>query len=109
MSTIQIDTCRRFSAKFHPCREFEKVGLAIHTLGQVPVNGVRLQPEGALCGWFIWCGKDFSLAPDFFSPLHYVHLPKYLPQLIPYLGLAPGHRILIAPGHEDVWYDSDIV
>jgi hypothetical protein len=28
-----------------------------------------------------------------------------LPALVPYLGLAPGWRVLLAPSHIDVWYD----
>ncbi len=109
MSTIQETVCNRLNARFLACQDFEKVGVALNTLDQLPINGVRIRPEGLLCGWFIWCGKDFSLATDFFSPLHYVHVPKYLPQLVPYLGLAPGYRLLIAPDHEDVWYDEALL
>ena len=28
---------------------------------------------------------------------------------LPYLGLAPGWRFLIAPGYEDVWYDEKLL
>ena len=26
-------------------------------------------------------------------------------EVLPYLGLAPGWRFLLAPGHVDVWFD----
>ena len=37
------------------------------------------------------------------NALHAVHLADHCPSVLPYLGLPPGWRFLIAPGYEDVW------
>jgi hypothetical protein len=44
-----------------------------------------------------------SQADDFFLPLHTRHLTTRLPEVLPYLALPPGWRILIAAGYEEVW------
>ncbi len=107
---LQRQTCSRFHADFLESPPYSKLGLALASLaGQQPVNGLRLRPDPGTSGWFIWAGEHFSEAPDFFSPLHVVHLPKYCPAVIPYLGLPPGWRFLIAPGHEDAWFDPSLL
>ncbi len=74
-----------------------------------PINGLRHAPEGNSCGWYIWAGDDLSQDPDFFAPLHVAHLSEWCPAVLPYLELAPGWRFLIAPGYEDVWFDSSLL
>ena len=59
-------------------------------------------------GWFIWSG-DFSADPDFFQPTCAHHIPAVLPAVLPYLALPQGWRFLIAPGHEDVWFDPTLL
>ena len=59
-----------------------KLGIAIETIGQVPINGLRHKAENGTNGWYIWCGKEFSQEEDFFSPLHVEHVDKHLPQII---------------------------
>ena len=48
-------------------------------------------------------------ADDAFAPVHVAHLPEHCPELAPYLGLAPGWRVLVAPGYVDVWYDRALL
>ena len=87
-----------------------KIGLALSTLGRLPINGFRHRPEKGTNGWYIWCGEEFSEDPDFFSPLHVEHLPKYLPEFVKYLDLPPGYRVLTdASGYEDVWLDESLL
>jgi hypothetical protein len=50
-----------------------------------------------------------SVTDDFFDPLHVSHLDARLPEVVPYLALPPGWRFLLAPGHEDVWYDESLL
>jgi hypothetical protein len=83
--------------------------VALETLGRLPLNALRHQPEGGDCGWYIWGGEELSQSPNFFSPLHVEHLGDYVPGLIPYLSLAPGWRVLIAPGQIDVWFDFNLL
>ena len=87
-----------------------KFGLAIATIGQMPVNGARYLPTDTTSGWYIYCGDECFDADDFFSPLHHEHLPEYLPLAIPYLALPPGYRFQIDDkGYEDIWYDEAIL
>lgn len=102
----QKEICDKFNAEFMPCSEAEKLGLAIDTLGQLPINGLRLVAENGTCGWYIWCGEEMSQEADFFKPLHVSHINKYLPEIEQYLALPSGYRFLIADDYEDVWYDS---
>ena len=84
------------------------MGAAQSTLALLPLNALRHLPESGTCGWYIW-GGDYSDDPDFFQPLHVHHLAEHAPQLIPYLALAPGWRLLLAPGQTDVWYDPALI
>jgi len=105
----QQDICAKFKTEFSPCSESDKLGIAIETIGKLPINGLRHVAENGTCGWYIWCGEDWSDDPDFFKPLHVNHINKYLPQVEPYLALPPGHRFLVADGYEDVWQDSELI
>ncbi len=61
-------------------------------------------------GWYIWSNERFSEEPDFFVSLHTIHLREgRCPEIVKYLGLAPGWRFLIAPGWEDVWFDPKLL
>jgi hypothetical protein len=105
----QMDTCRRFAAAFLESPPESTLGVALHTLSARPIHGLRHLPAAGTCGWYIWGGEEMSDDPQFFQPLHVSHLPERCPEIIPYLGLAPGWRFLLAPGHEDVWFDPEIV
>jgi hypothetical protein len=40
--------------------------------------------------------------------MHASHLGDYVPELMRYLALPPGWRVLLAPGQVDVWFDQSI-
>jgi hypothetical protein len=85
------------------------VGLARATLdGRLPLNGLRHPIEGRASGWYFWAGEEFPLEDDAFLPMHAEHLRDYLPDALPYLGLAPGWRFLLAPDYCDVWFDPQL-
>jgi len=107
-SVSQQDTCEKFGSIFDPPAEDAIVGVAVASLGQLPLNAMRSQPHGAACGWYVW-GGDFSDAPDFFEPLHVQHLAHYAPALVPYLALTTGWRVQLASDHVDVWYDDKLL
>lgn len=87
-----------------------KVGLALSTIGQIPIHGLRHPPTDTTNGWYIWCGGELSQEPDFFAPLHIEHLPQYLPSVLEYLDLPPGYRFLIdGANFEDVWFDQSLL
>lgn len=87
----------------------EKVGIALGTLHLEPLNALRHPPENGTSGWYIWGGEELSADPDFFQPLHAAHLPEFVPQLVPFLALAPGWRVMLAPGQLEVWHDPELL
>ncbi len=106
----QRKTCIAHGAQFLEAADHMKLGLARNARsGASPLNGLRHPPSEGTCGWFIWGGTEFSEAPDFFQPHHVIHLAEHLPEILPYLGLAPGWRFLLAPGHVDVWFDPALL
>ena len=104
----QIATCQRFGSEIVPVAPALKVGIALATLQEIPLHAMRIPEEGGACGWYIHAG-EYSEHPDFYQPLHVSHLKDYCPQIIPYLALAPGWRVLLAPGYEDVWLDETLL
>lgn len=110
ITPAQAAVCRRFGAGSLPVRAHEKVGLARNTgRQQQPLNGLRHAPEDGTSGWFIWAGEQLSQSPDFFVPVHAVHLSELLPEVERYLALPPGWRFLIAGDYEDVWFDPSLL
>ena len=100
--------CARYGAQPMDSPNDHRVGLAVESSGE-PINGLRHPPEGAATGWYFWRGENLSEADDFFAPLHVWHLDDQLPEVVPYLALPPGWRFLLAPGHEDVWFDQALL
>lgn len=101
--------CQRFGAPYVACDLGLKVGVSRNVrYGAKPLNGLRVIPEGDTCGWYIWGGEEWSDDEDFFVPLHAHHLEKWAPLVLPYLGLAPGWRFLLADAYEDVWRDEQL-
>ncbi|MEC5384468.1 hypothetical protein VVD49_01965 [Uliginosibacterium sp. H3] len=87
-----------------------KLGIAIQTIGALPINGLRLMPTSGTNGWYIWCGGEMSADPEFFASLHIEHVAKHLSQVTPYLDLPPGYRFQIdGGGYEDVWFDGSLL
>ena len=106
MSIESDRVCERFGVTPATPAPTDKVGIALDTLHLVPLNGLRHQPEAGTCGWYIWGGQELPADPEFFQPLHVAHLGAQCAGVLPYLALPPGYRFLLAPGHEDVWFDS---
>ncbi len=111
MRLIESQTvCEWAQAPSTPPAPGSTVGIALSTLGKQPINGLRHNAAGTSNGWYIWCGTEFSEAPDFFSPLHIEHMAEYVPQAIEYLDLPPGYRFLIdGSNYEDIWFDKSLL
>jgi hypothetical protein len=102
--------CEMYQANFLESRNDLKLGISRNVKeGVLPINGLRLNPEGDTTGWYIWAGEEFSQDPDYFVPLHVEHVEEWIPNIRKYLGLAPGWRFLIAGDYEDVWYDEELL
>jgi hypothetical protein len=100
--------CAQYGREFIACSPESKLGLALQTLGDKPINGLRHPSTDTTNGWFIWCGEHSS-SPNFFAPLHTSHLEQRLPQVIDFLGLPPGSRFLLADNYVDVWSDESLL
>jgi hypothetical protein len=106
----QRRVCERFGVVFVPSPPHLKVGIAEDARSRLrPLNGLRHVPEGDTTGWYIWAGESLSRDADYFQPLHVAHLDERCPAVIPYLGLPPGWRFLLAENYEDVWFDPDLL
>jgi hypothetical protein len=109
MDEGQREKCQQYGAEFMPSDDTYKLGISESALqGQLPLNGLRHFSESGTTGWFIWSG-ELSNDSDFFKPLHVYHLNKLCPAALPYIALPPGWRFLVAPGHEDVWFDGTLL
>jgi hypothetical protein len=102
--------CSKDGAEFLDAEPDLTVGIALNVReGLLPVNGLRIKPEGTATGWFIWGGEIVSYADDFYKPLHTRHIAEWTPLISKYLGLAPGWRFLVTPDYEDVWFDPKLL
>ena len=86
------------------------IGLAIESLNEGIIHGLRHPSENGSNGWYIWCG-DYSDSNDFFKPICTEHLSDYIKiDLTKYLDLPPGYRFLIdGNNNEDVWFDKTLI
>nr|WP_294788927.1 hypothetical protein [uncultured Flavobacterium sp.] len=110
---IQKQICNNYGIKFEPCDLHLKVGISLNIIEknyEMPIHASRLCVENGTNGWYIWAG-DYSEDVDFFKPLHASHLEEFCPVFLPYLGLAPGTRVLIAEdgNYVDVWEDLSLL
>ena len=106
MTTI----CRRYGSGLLIAGATQTAGVAEDVVvGAAPLNGLRHRPDRT-SGWFLWAGRG-GPGPDasYFKPIHIGHLVDRCPEVMPYLALEPGWRFLIAPGHEDVWFDAALL
>src|SRR6266571_2702082 len=112
VESIQKATCRRYGLPWNPAPPHLKVGISQNVrTGLEPVNGLRHPPEGEATGWFIWAGPDLpsDRASDFFVPVPVEHLDDWRPEVLPFLGLPPGWRFLLAKDYADVWEDRSLL
>jgi hypothetical protein len=102
--------CRKYGVEWIAAAEHLKVGISRTVrAGLQPLNGLRHPPAGDTTGWYLWAGEELSSAPDFFEPLHVVHLAEWCPLALRFLGLPPGWRFLATASYEDVWNDPTLL
>ena len=106
----QVEVCRAHGVECVPTAPEAKLGAALASLdGRLPLHGLRHPPVGDTCGWYVWAGEELPTADDAFAPLHTEHLHQRAPEALPYLGLPPGWRFLVASDYVDVWYDPALL
>lgn len=108
LDAAQRLVCAKYHAPFLGCDLNLKVGISRNVReGARPIQGCRIAPCAATSGWYLWGGEDVpSQDPDFYLPLHGVHLYEWAPLVLPYLALAPGWRFIITEEYEDVCDDA---
>jgi hypothetical protein len=106
----QQEICKKYGVMWVAAPDHLKVGIARNVRTDLkPLNGLRHPAQGDTTGWYIWAGEEFSTAPDFFEPLHVLHLAEWCPAALRFLGLPPGWRFLVAGDHVDVWEDPKLL
>lgn len=110
IKNLQREVCLKYDAPFYHSDSHLKLGISTNVMsGILPINGLRIKPEGDTVGWYIWAGEELSNDSDFFQPLHVEHIKEWMPKVEKYLGLPPGWRFLIANDYEDVWFDESLL
>lgn len=108
MIEAQTIICENQGCKTEFPEANETLGIALSTLGKKPINGLRHPNENGTCGWYLWCGEEFSEDTEFFEPLHVSHISEYLPSIEKYLALPAGYRFLVTETYEDIWFDETL-
>ena len=101
--------CAQYASEFLPPLPSEKIGVALSSLQLLPLNALRHPAEKHTCGWYIWGGTELSQDSGFFQPLHVAHLAEYCAEIMPFLALAPGWRVLLGPAQMEVWFDENLL
>ena len=105
----QLAICQRYGAIFEAAADDMIVGVSRNLgSGTRPLHGLRHSSENGACGWYLWAG-EWSEADDFFEPVCVGHLAEICPDVLQYLGLAPGWRFLLASDCVDAWYDVNLL
>src|SRR5215475_10254844 len=94
----QIEVCRRLGTVYDLPNPEDRVGIALQTAGQWPLNALRHPKESGTCGWYLWWGDTWNDGLDFFKPLHVEHLREHCLEIMAYLALFAGWRVELAPG-----------
>lgn len=106
----QLELCQEQGISPNPPDPLSKLGISrTFSSHDFPINGLRHPPEEGTNGWFIWSGEVLSSDPDFFVPLHVMHIEDYCPDISKYLALPPGWRFLFALDSDDVWFDESLL
>jgi hypothetical protein len=86
------------------------MGLAMATLREMPLNGMRYLPPEGSSGWYIWGGETKEETADFFTAIQVQDIDDYIPNIRPFLDLPPGFRFRIDKGgRQKVWFDGSLL
>ena len=99
--------CEEFESSYIKVSGDDVVAVAVNTLNQEPIVGIRKKPEPEEnVSWFIY-GGEMGKGEDFFETMTVRELQDILPEALPYLALAEGFRFMIdREDYEDVWKEE---
>ena len=86
------------------------MGLAMATLRELPLNGMRYLPPEGSSGWYIWGGEHKQETADFFTAIQVQDIDDYIPNVRPLLDLPPGFRFRVEKGSRPkAWFDGSLL
>lgn len=100
--------CEEFGSAYIEVKGDDVVAVAVQTLNQDPIVGIRKVPETAEnVSWYIY-GGELQENEDFFETMTIKKLQDILPDVLPYLALDIGYRFMIdGDDYEDVWKEGE--
>jgi hypothetical protein len=100
--------CEEFGSTYIEVNGDDVVAVAVHTLNQDPIVGIRRIAETAEnVSWYIY-GGELPEGDDFFETMSIKKLQDIIPEVLPYLALDVGYRFMIdGDDYEDVWKEGD--
>lgn len=106
---LQKRICRMYRTEYTPPEPGSNLGIALSTMEQEPIEGVRLQVEKGTCGWYIH-GGEYLAADDFCDSLCVDHVFERCRLALPFLGLPPGWRFRTdTEGTFEAWFDAAVL
>lgn len=99
--------CEEFDSRYIEVKADDVIAIAVDTLKQEPIVGLRKQPASSSDAiWYIY-GGELSEENDFFEIMTVKELQDIFPEALPYLALEPGFRFMIdSDDYEDVWREG---
>lgn len=100
--------CEEFGSAYVELNGEDVVAVAVHSLNQDPIVGLRDAPQtDENVEWFIY-GGELGEGEDHFETMNIKKLQEILPEVLPYLALERGYRFMIdGDDYEDVWKEGD--
>ena len=100
--------CEEFESPYIEVHGDDVVAVAVQTLNQDPIVGIRKTPETPEnVSWYIY-GGELQDGADFFETMTIKKLQDVIPEVLPYLALNIGYRFMIdGDEYEDVWKEGD--
>lgn len=100
--------CEEVESAYIEVKGDDVVAVAVQTLNQDPIVGIRKVPETAEnVSWYIY-GGELPEGEAVFETMTIKKLQDILPDVLPYLALDIGYRFMIdGDDYEDVWKEGD--
>ena len=100
--------CEEFGSAYIEVKGDDVVAVAVHTLTQDPIVGIRKIAETEEnVSWYIY-GGELPEGEDFFETMTIKKLQDIIPEVLPYLALDIGYRFMIdGDDYEDVWKEGE--
>lgn len=74
----------------------------------LPFTARHFPPVGSRNGWVLWTGAEPVTYPGYVA-VTTGELVRWVPQVARYIELPPGWSFQIAPNHEDVWEEPELL